>query len=109
MVQEPGPPNLTLLAPQLVSPGNGQIFTTIKGNASVTIALNWTAVPGATSYELGFSNGAFTTVSGTSRTVDRKVGKWAWKVRAIDSNGVEGPWSPWFSFEVKLITLQPAP
>lgn len=94
----------TLDAPVLVSPPDGSELT----NSPRITTLTWQPLTGATSYEVEVmycdadeNCGSYPVVStsGTEYTfefVGAQPGQW--RVRAVGSGGVPGPWSDWWTF-----------
>ena len=88
---------VVLVAPQLVSPPDGENYFTVP--ATMPVVFEWRAVPGAASYILEV-NGNRRTVGGTSVTVNLGVGVYRWRVSARDSTGAAGPASGLFVLRI---------
>lgn len=99
--------SIELVAPQQVSPTEGEKFGTLLVFGNVDVEFSWTAVPNADSYML-YVNDVVYAVVGTSQTVALPIGNHRWRVHAV-ANGQKGPLSPWVNFEVELRMLQMAP
>jgi len=93
-----------LIAPQLISPPNGQIFS----NYPRWETFKWAIVPGATTYNLEIQSyylewSPWSVRKGISGTeyptgfVGAQPGRW--RVWAVSSSGEEGPKSGWRKFE----------
>jgi hypothetical protein len=96
-----------LVAPQLVTPAEGQKYTTFLLFNNVEVEFTWTAVPGADSYML-YVNDLTYAVTGTSQKLSLPIGNHKWRVHAV-ANGKKGPLSSWVNFAVELVTIQVAP
>jgi hypothetical protein len=93
----------TYADPPTVSPVDGSNTT------DTTPLIGWSAVSGASSYELQANLGS--APSGSSRfpcaansyqvTNVLSLGVWYWRIRPINSEGFPGPWSKVWTFEVK--------
>lgn len=98
-------PSPALVAPTLIAPSSDQRFA-----AGTTVAFDWSDVSGAASYELQIDDtDKFSAPLVLDRTVtvsQFSVGglpteTMFWRVRAISSSGVDGPWSAIRRFELK--------
>ncbi len=97
----PVPPPHVLVAPTLVSPSEGQSFPRAYGST-----FQWAAVEGASRYEWALeaegADGAYGEVAREVvndtryRPARMESARYRWRVRALDSAGAQGPWSPWF-------------
>ncbi|HEX6683413.1 MAG TPA: SBBP repeat-containing protein [Candidatus Limnocylindrales bacterium] len=102
----PSPPaGGQLPAPSLLSPGNDARF-----EPGTTITFDWSDVAGAASYTIQIDNNdnisspfvAAATVTASQFTASGlPTQRMWWRVRAIDSNGNPGSWSPARRFELK--------
>ena len=82
-------------APTQTSPANGTTFQ----NTGITVTFTWTAVSGATSYQVSLDGDLSGWVTGTSWTSGplTATGQYAWKVQAQNASGV-GAGSPLIVF-----------
>lgn len=108
--EEPAPGGtVALVAPQLVSPPDGQIYFDM-GEDGIYVKLDWTSVPGAASYTLQVRDPSLVwhTVTNTHSGIkwDFIIGKWRWQVWAVDAGGTAGPKSPSSGFEVRKMPIQ---
>ena len=95
------------MAPQQITPSEGETFTTLLLFNNVNVEFKWTVVPGADSYVLYIDDQTFT-VNGTEQTVPLAIGSHKWRVNAV-AGGASGPLSPWSNFALELVTLQVIP
>lgn len=95
----------TLTAPSLLRPSSDQRFA-----RGTTINFDWSDVAGATSYRLQIDDrDSFRAPLTLDRTVTASqlsvsglpATRLFWRVRAINSSGAAGPWSPVRRFEIK--------
>ena len=89
-----------LAAPTLVSPDH-------KAEVSSPVALDWNAVTNAAQYKVLIGKDLAFTIkvdklktSATDAEFTLPVGKYYWRVRALDSYGAKGPWS-----EVRIVKV----
>ncbi len=88
---------VALVAPELVSPRNGE--RRIAVTEGIPVSFEWTAVAGAASY-IHEVDGRRRTVGGTSITVTLGVGVYRWRVSARDATGAAGPASGFFVLRI---------
>lgn len=100
-VAPPADTPVTLVAPQLVTPADDMVYTTLLAVGTLyPINYEWTAVPGAASYVLEV-DGVQSAVAGTAVTKEYTYGDYEWRVWAKDANGASGPASAKSSFEIR--------
>jgi hypothetical protein len=98
--------NQALVAPQLLSPGNGITYITTADQPEVHIKFKWTAVPGAVNYVFTLDGVPFlnpaddTTFPGLVKI----PGTHTWCVQVWDANR-EGPTSAVFTFKVTRLNI----
>ena len=97
------PEEQALVAPQIVSPTEGQVFGTLIALFPVDVEIQWTPVPGADSYVL-YVDSATYEVTGSSHTVSLAIGNHKCRINAV-RDGLKGPLSSWRNFEVELQPL----
>ncbi len=105
----PGPKAVALVAPRLLSPADGTVFSHFPRKT----VLRWTPVDGAAAYKveaeyqdpfmggrwlphLGPAQGRTAQCSLEFLFVGEQPGRW--RVRAVDGSGRQGPWSDWWTF-----------
>ena len=97
-------PQEGLVAPQLVTPADGKVYTTLlEAGTGYGVHFEWTVVPGATSYILEL-NGEPKTVTGTTVDTELVYGDYEWRVWARNASGA-GPASGMLSFTIKSSIL----
>jgi len=99
--------SIELVAPTPVTPTEGQELGNLIALASIDVAFEWTAVPGADSYMLYVDDLTYAVV-GTSETIALPMGDHRWRVHAV-AEGQKGPVSDWINFAVVQTMLQMAP
>ncbi len=89
----PPPPPPPTVAPNLTSPFGGQCV------ASVPLALSWSSVPFATSYDLDLDGNVTTVGAATTTNVSPAAGPHTWSVRGTNPTG-NGPWAAPSTFSI---------